>query len=406
MSSSCPNTVFPVRLAPLLRAGIDPATTDEHIPDLRVFLERVPDPRHRRGIRHSLTSILLLAATAVAAGSKSFTAIGEWAADLPQHLLRRLGTRFDHRRDRYVAPDEATIRRTLSTVDGDLLDAAISAWSHSRLPNPDPEDPLPAIAVDGKAVRGTFARTGGTGVHLLGALRHTDGVVAGQRQVPTGGELAGFAPLLDTLDLTDTVITADALHTTSDNVAYLRSRGAHFVFTVKTGWNKVFPQLDSLPWQEIPGLEFTERGHGRTERRTVQVSPLGAFQGYPAVDFPHATHAFLVERYTTCHTTGVRSAHAALGVTSLTGPHAHPSRINTYLRGHWGIENRLHWVRDVTFGEDASRVRTGTAPRVVASLRNLAITALRQVGHANIAAGLRAMQRNPTRPLTLLGMMA
>ena len=83
--------------------------------------------------------------------------------------------------------------------------------------------------------------------------------------------------------------------------------------------------------------------------------------------------------------------------------HAGPADIAAYLRGRWEIENGLHWVREVTYGQDASRVRTGTAPRVMATLRNLAISALRQTGHTNIAAGLRHMARNPTRPLQLLG---
>jgi predicted transposase YbfD/YdcC len=90
-------------------------------------------------------------------------------------------------------------------------------------------------------------------------------------------------------------------------------------------------------------------------------------------------------------------------VTNLPATHTRPTQLASDLRGHWHIENRLHWVRDVTFGEDASRPRTGTAPRAMASLRNLAISALRLTGHTNIAAGLRHMARHPTRPLTLLG---
>ena len=93
----------------------------------------------------------------------------------------------------------------------------------------------------------------------------------------------------------------------------------------------------------------------------------------------------------------------ALGLTSLTGDQAHPARIHHYLRGHWTIENRLHWIRDITYAEDASRVRTGTAPRVMTSLRNLAISALRHAGHTNIAKGLRTMARNPSRPLNRFG---
>jgi predicted transposase YbfD/YdcC len=90
-------------------------------------------------------------------------------------------------------------------------------------------------------------------------------------------------------------------------------------------------------------------------------------------------------------------------VTSLTTTKAAPWQLAGRVRGHWTIENQLHWVRDVTFTEDASQIRTGTAPRAMATLRNLAVGALRLAGSANIAAALRANRRDPTRPLILLG---
>jgi len=90
-------------------------------------------------------------------------------------------------------------------------------------------------------------------------------------------------------------------------------------------------------------------------------------------------------------------------VTSLTTIKAAPWQLAGHLRGHWAIENQLHWVRDVTFAENASQVRSGNAPRAMASLRNLAIGALRLAGSANIAAALRHNSRDPTRALIILG---
>lgn len=390
------------------------------ITDLRRYLSTVTDPRSRRGVRHSLTLILTLAAAAVTAGARSFTAIGEWAADAPQHLLARLGARFDPRIGRYTAPDEATVRRVAQRVDPDQVDTAISAWIAHHTPDHEPDTtpadtpadtpamtgvlPPVGIAIDGKSVRGTFARTGGAGVHLLSAFTHHSGVVLGQRLIPAGsGEIAGVAPLLDRIDLTDTVITADAMHSIAGHAHYLHQRGAHYVFMVKTNRPKLYPQLDGLPWHAAPMLAYTEHGHGRTEKRTVQVLPLGNYHGFPDIQFPHAQHAFLIERYVTHHDTGTRSAHTALGVTSLTGDAAHPDQLHRYVRQHWHIENRLHWVRDVTYGEDHSRVRTAHAPQTMACLRNLAISALRLAGHTNIAKALRHMARDATRPLALFG---
>jgi predicted transposase YbfD/YdcC len=416
---SCPIPAVFDRLAPVSGGDTSRGLVLEQVADLRDYLAQVPDPRDRRGVRHSAGSLLALAAAAVLAGARSFAAIGEWIADVPQQVLAILGARFDLHGDRYLAPEESTVRRLTQQVDGDLLDAAISAWlthhtTGQPADQPDADQPgitaPTAVAVDGKALRGTFPRTGGAGVHLLAAISHTtgedqtDGIVLGQRQVEQKtSEIAWFAPLLDQIDLTNVVVTADALHTTRDHARYLVERGGHYVFTVKTNQHRLYGLLDTLPWHEIPTHTTEDSDHGRTERRTIQLAPLGDYLGYPTVDFPHATHAFLIERYTTHHTIGKHSAYAALGVTSLPAPLAHPAQVATYVRNHWHIENRLHWVRDVTYAEDHSRVRTGNAPRVMATLRNLAINALRHHGWNNIAKGLRHMARNPTRPLTLLG---
>ncbi|MEU4252204.1 ISAs1 family transposase [Amycolatopsis sp. NPDC026612] len=207
------------------------------------------------------------------------------------------------------------------------------------------------------------------------------------RPRPVGSsEISWFEPLLDSIDPTGKVVTADALHTTAEHARYLHARGAYYVFTVKENQHRLHGLLDSLPWHDIPTHTTENRGHGRTERRITQLAPLGEYLGYPTIDFPHATHAFLIERYTTHHTSGKHTAHAALGITNITRRWAHPAHVGGYVRGHWHIENKLHYVRDVTYTEDASRARTGTGPRVMASLRNLAISTIRHHGWINTAA--------------------
>ena len=364
----------------------------DQVADLREYLTRVPDPRKRRGLRHPLGSVLALAAAAVAAGAQSFTAIGEWAADAPQRVLARLGTRFDPHRDRHVPPDEATIRRVLCDIDGDDLDAAISSWIAATADTP------AGLAVDGKSLRGTFARTGGAGAHLLSALTHRNGTVLTQRQVTTGtSEISWIQPLLATLDLTGVVVTADALHTTRALARYLARREAHYVFTVKANQHRLHARLAALPWPAASHHTSTGIGHGRLEQRTIEVLPAPA-----NLDFPHAATVFQITRYRTDRTTGTRETHTGYGITSLPASTG-PADIAGHLRRHWEIENRLHWVRDTTYREDHSRVRTGTAPRAMASLRNLAISALRTAGHTSIAAALRHTARDANRPLTLFG---
>jgi len=229
------------------------------------------------------------------------------------------------------------VRRLTQQVDGDQLDAAISGWLVHHT-GQDPAvgqlDTAPsAIAVDGEIV--AWHRAGGAGVHLLAAVTHTtgedhsDGIVVAQRQVEQKtSEIAWFAPLLAQIDLTGRVITADALHTTRDHARYLHERGGHYVFIVKENQHRLHGQLTTLPWHEIPTCARSETGHGRSERRTIQLAPLGNYLGYPVIDFPHATHGFLIERHVTHHASGKHSTYTALGITSLptrTGT-PHPDR--------------------------------------------------------------------------------
>lgn len=344
-----------------------------------------------------------MAAVAVAGGARSITAMGEWAADAPQWVLRALGARWDRRCDRFVAPSEAALRRVLGLVDGDLLDTVVSAWIRDRagsaLSTSD-DVPWAGIALDGKSLRGTFARTGGAGVHLMAGITHHTGLVIGQRLVPRGGsEVSWFAPVLDHVaDLTGVVITADTLHTTRDHARYVTGRGGHYVFIVKKQLRRLHALLHRLDWTPAEVWASNDTGHGRTEHRVVQVLPAPE-----NTDFPGAAQIFRITRERIDHSSGNHQTHTCLGITDLNPTQATPAQIATLLRGHWHIENRLHWVRDVTYGEDHSRVRTGTAPRTMATLRNLAISALRITGTTNIAAGLRHTARDITRPLNLLG---
>jgi predicted transposase YbfD/YdcC len=158
-----------------------------------------------------------------------------------------------------------------------------------------------------------------------------------------------------------------------------------------------FRQLKALPWPDIPIADHTRhRGHGRVETHQLQVTTIAG------LDFPHATQAIRITRR-------VRSLHGrrwriitVYAVTSLTAAQARPARLADYLRGHWGIE-ALHHIRDVTLAEDASQVRTGTAPNAMASLHHLAIATLRAYGYRNIVAALRYHARDATRVLPLLG---
>ncbi|MFY1673875.1 ISAs1 family transposase [Plantactinospora sp. WMMB334] len=228
-------------------------------------------------------------------------------------------------------------------------------------------------------------------------------VVIGQAEV-TGAktnEPACARDLLATLDIAGSTVTADALHTVKATAELIRARGGQFVFPVKENRRALFDALDALPWQHTPIADSrTETGHGRITRRTIRVLPAP-----PDLPFPHVDQVWLIERYVT-DTTGTHlSAAAQLGVASHTPEQATTTQIAAFNQSHWAVES-LHWIRDTCYREDHSRVRTRSGPRVLASLRNLAINALRLAGRSDITESTRWASRNMTRPFAILGITA
>jgi predicted transposase YbfD/YdcC len=358
----------------------------------------VPDPRDPRGIRHSLTSVLLASVAAVLAGARSLAAIGEWVAGAPPAVLAALGIRFDPLAGRFRPPDEATIRRVLESVDAGHLDAAITSW----LASPATVTRRRAVAVDGKALRGTrHSASDGQAAHLLAATGQQARTVLAQTAVDgKTNEITRFAPLLAPLDLAGCVVTADALHTQREHAEHLvTDKKADYILVVKGNQPGLHAQLRKLPWKAIPAAaSHRGRGHGRQEHRTLQAVTVTA--GLP---FPHAAQALRITRRTRPLAGGKWRTVTVYAVTSLAFGQATPAEIAEWIRGHWQIE-ALHHIRDVTYAEDASQVRTRSGPQVMATLRNLAITLLRQAGHTNIAAACRHHARNAIRPLAILGL--
>ena len=355
-------------------------------------LAAVSDPRSRRGLRHRFGTILGVAVCAVLAGARSYAAIAEWAADLPPAVRLRLGV--GQRRP----PSESAIRRCLQRVDHDQLDRVASAWLAARARATGPPEGKRVVAVDGKSARG--ARTGDDRpVHLLAAFDAATGVVLGQCTVDgKTNEINAFAPLLDRVDLAGVILTADALHTQVRHVDYLHGRDSHWILTVKANHPTLLNRLRALPWKQIPVADHSHgKGHGHLESRTVKVTGVAA-----GIGFPHARQAVQVTRRTRRGTGGRWRTETVYAVTDLDYDEISPAELADAIRAHWGVENRLHWVRDVTFAEDLSQVRTGAGPVVMAALRNLAISVHRLAGVANIAAASRHVSRHPARALRLV----
>jgi predicted transposase YbfD/YdcC len=414
VSTSCPQKPVLDQLSDWARweaeLGADPAEAESA---LVARLLQVRDLRRRRGLRHRLVLILALTACAtLVVGSDSVTAIWQWAARAPQDKLARLGARWNPFTRRFVVPSERTFRRVLARLDGDGLDAAVGGWvadverGVAPVPvvpdtpgpaereqrravqrageHPVPPGVLPGAALDGKALRG--ARTDAGSVFLVGGIGHASGAVLGQRQVPSKrGEGVAARDLLTYLNVPGMVWTLDALHTTKATARLITGDlHGHYVLIIKG--NQPIARATAAALLTGPDSEWTDtttseddRGHGRIERRTIRVAPADEAL------FPGAAQAFRLRRDTGGLDGVMEHKEIVYGITSLPADLAGPAHLNYYERRHWVVENRLHWVRDVCFDEDRSQLRTGTAPRALATFRNLAISAFRLAGRANIA---------------------
>jgi predicted transposase YbfD/YdcC len=208
--------------------------------------------------------------------------------------------------------------------------------------------------------------------------------------------------VLAALPLTGRLVTGDALYCQSALCRQIRHQGGDYLVIVKANQPALLWALQTLFIHPPPGERFatavTWNQHGdRVETRRLWAS--SALVGY--LDWPGAQQVLCLER--TCLRQGQTTREVRYAITSL-GPATAAATLLDHLRGHWAIENRLHWVRDVTFGEDASQVRTGAAPQVLAALRNTVIALLRDAGWTNLAAALRHYAWQPGAALAVLGL--
>jgi predicted transposase YbfD/YdcC len=349
-------------------------------------LAGLPDPRRRRGVRHGLVGLVAVAVTAVLAGARSYAAIGQWAADLSGEQLQQLGL------TRSGAPEASTFRRLLTRLDPAVLDALLGAFMWARTAVVEGRR---VIALDGKTVRG--ARTPTTAApHLVAAFDHASGTVLGQLATAAkSNEIPTVRTLLSTFDLSGVVVTVDAMHTQTDTAQVVTAGGADYVFTVKANQPTLYAACKNLPWRDVPSHAAVQVGHGRRVHRAIKVLTAPEW-----IAFSGAAQVAQIRRTTT--RAGKRTVEVVYVITSADHHAAPPATLAAWVQGHWGIENRAHWVRDVTYDEDRSQVRTGSGPHVMATLRNLAIGLLRLNGTTNIAAALRHHARQADRPINLI----
>jgi predicted transposase YbfD/YdcC len=265
---------------------------------------------------------------------------------------------------------------------------------------------LEAVALDGKTLCGS-QRQGAGDAHLLSALSHRLGVVMAQVAVSDRtNEIGQVDELLASLVLEGRVITADSLLTQREIAQRILDSGGDYLLPVKENQPSLHDDIalvfaeSKLLQETISEARTIDQHGGRIEERRLRSST--ALLGY--TDWPGHQQVLEVERTITHKGTGETRREIAYAITSLSAERASARQLLHLWREHWHIENKLHWVRDVTFDEDRSQVRTARIPQVMAVLRNVAISLLRVCGAENIAAATRRYAARPALALAAVGL--
>ena len=334
-------------------------------------LQAIPDPRRQcRNLKHLLTDILLLGFCGTLAGCDDFVEIASWAG-LHEDFFRTF-LELPH-----GIPSHDTFNRVFAVVRSDALQAILLPWLHQRRGAAGE-----LVHIDGKAMRRTRRDSRKLGaLHVVSAWASERGLTLGQVAVEAkSNEITAIPALLEVLDLRDKVVTIDALGCQKDIAAAVVGGGADYVLSVKDNQPTLLAEvqlafLDARAAPRAAGREYTteESGHGRHERRTVRVLPAAELVSQ-RVAWVGLLTLVMVTRVVTCAATGAITTEVGYYISSLR-PNAR--RLARAIRGHWEIENGLHWVLDVVFREDARRVYDRLAAQNIAFLNRLALSVLR-----------------------------
>lgn len=371
--------------------------------ELVEHLQHITDQRSRRGIRYSLSFLMSVIVLAKLCGQNKPTAIAEWAKLRCKELVNAFKC------ERETVPSLNTIRRTLAgTVTARELQIAFNRFLHQEYGG----QQSILVTLDGKTLRGTIPKGKTTGVHLLAAYLPEEGIVLMQVAVDAKENEVSAAPrVLMSLDLRGRVVCGDAMFTQRDLSVQVLYQGGDYIWFVKDNQPRLKEDVEQffVPPRKAPGwhvpelvqdeAQTTEKGHGRIEQRTLTA----VVDETKFVDWPGLQQVFKLERKVTQSTTGIISTEEVYGITSLSPERATARQLLDWTRSYWGIENGLHYRRDVTLNEDATRMSDVCQAEVMAVLNNFVVGLASKLGFHNLASAQRTFDAKLTLALPAFG---
>jgi predicted transposase YbfD/YdcC len=367
------------------------------------YLSRMKDTRKPKGIRYSLVTIIVVMILAKLCGEDKPYGIADWAQMRSEWLIETLQLRYKR------MPHHSTYRRILTdVVDENKFESIVSEYL-SQLPK---EGQDVVISIDGKTIRGTITEDDPFGLHLLAAYLPGEGIVLMQMVVGKDkeNEIVVAPKLLKCLDLRNKIVVGDAMQTQRKLSTQIIESEGDYVWIVKDNQPNTRQAIEQLfaPQKPVPGLgcppmdfrtaKTTNKSRGRLEERTITVSNL--LNDY--LDWPYLAQVFKLERRFTYLASGKVYSETQYGLTSLSDQEASPERLLEIVRSEWGIENGLHYRRDVTFQEDLTRMSSKTMGRAITIINNLVISLLNHHGFDNHARARRFFGAYPDKAFAIL----
>lgn len=352
-------------------------------------LEQLADARHARGKRYTLGLVLIVIILAKLSGEDTPYGIAEWARMRCAQLAHAFGLK------RVATPGHNTIRRILgSAVEAEAMEREVQRFLHEAYGG----QQSILVVLDGKTLRGTIARGQTQGVHLLAAYLPLEGIVLLQVAVEAKENEISAAPrLLSRLDLRGRVVCGDAMFTQRSLSVNVLAQGGDYIWFLKDNQPRMLEDVTQffVPPRKAPGWHATPlpqetartqtKSHGRLEVRTLTLTPDDG--GY--LDWPGLQQVFKLERSVMRLCTGTTTHEVVYGITSLAPDRVCARQLLDWTRAYWGIENGLHYRRDKTLQEDATRMSNTRQAHALAVVNNFVVGLSKALHFGNLAAARR-----------------
>jgi predicted transposase YbfD/YdcC len=363
-----------------------------NIGELHNVLEQVPDNRDEKGMRYTIGILLIVYILAKLCGENTPYGMAEWAKMRATELQNLFGYH------RLVQPSNKTLQRlTDTTLEDKALQKTLRHYLHQKYGG----QQSVLVTIDGKTLRGTIPKGKTRGVHLLAAYLPEEGVVLLQIEVQhKENEIVAAPVLLQELDLKGRVVSGDAMFTQRDiSVAVLAQGGDYLWFvkdnqkTLRQDVERFFQEVEHAPGWYVEPLpqavaEETCKQSGRIETRRLTAIP----DEHNYLNWPGVNTVFKLERHVFCPAKGDEWSEVVFGITSLSFTTTIARNLLTWTRQHWAIETRWHYRRDVTLGEDATRMKETHQAKVVATINNFIVALANYLGFSNLASARRCFQ--------------